>query len=320
MKKKLQVFVSSTYLDMRDERQAAVEAILRAGHIPAGMELFAAGDESQWDTIRRWIDDSDVFMLILGGRYGSIEPKSGKSYIELEYDYATEIKKPLFAAVISDVYLDAKVRSSGPDVIERKNGNLLEEFRKIVTSKISRFFDSIDGLKVIVFESLGNFQEDERIVGWIRASEAIDPKATLEEINRLQHENASLNDKTKDLEALLLSFKSGNERSLADLLDDDAKALLVRATKEGRYIHFLYSVNGQLNLNIGKFNFITTDNHRDIARWESVIEKLSEHKLLKGRENDPRIFELTDRGYKVADEIEAKASDALIQTLFYLQE
>jgi len=67
VKKKLQVFISSTYTDMRAERQAAVEAILRAGHIPAGMELFAAGDESQLETICRWIDDSDVFMLILGG-------------------------------------------------------------------------------------------------------------------------------------------------------------------------------------------------------------------------------------------------------------
>lgn len=78
MKKKLQVFISSTYTDMLVERQGAVEAILRAGHIPAGMELFAAGDESQLETILRWIDDSDVFMLILGGRYGSIEPKSKK--------------------------------------------------------------------------------------------------------------------------------------------------------------------------------------------------------------------------------------------------
>jgi hypothetical protein len=43
-KKKLQVFVSSTYEDLKEERQVAVESILTAGHIPAGMELFAAGD------------------------------------------------------------------------------------------------------------------------------------------------------------------------------------------------------------------------------------------------------------------------------------
>ena len=88
MNKKLQVFVSSTYTDLIEERQAAVEAILDAGHIPAGMELFKAGNESQLKTIYKWIDQSDVYMLILGGRYGSIENKTGKSYTQLEYEYA----------------------------------------------------------------------------------------------------------------------------------------------------------------------------------------------------------------------------------------
>ena len=44
MNKKIQVFISSTYTDLIEERQAAVEAILDAGHIPAGMELFKAGN------------------------------------------------------------------------------------------------------------------------------------------------------------------------------------------------------------------------------------------------------------------------------------
>ena len=51
MNKKLQVFVSSTYTDLIEERQAAVQAILDAGHIPAGMELFKAGNRSQLETI-----------------------------------------------------------------------------------------------------------------------------------------------------------------------------------------------------------------------------------------------------------------------------
>jgi uncharacterized protein DUF4062 len=84
LRRKLQVFVSSTFTDLIEERQAAVAAILKAGHIPAGMELFIAGDKSQMQTIERWIDESDVYMLILGGRYGSVEPSSGISYTELE--------------------------------------------------------------------------------------------------------------------------------------------------------------------------------------------------------------------------------------------
>lgn len=100
IRKKLQVFVSSTFSDLIKERQAAVEAILTAGHIPAGMELFTAGDESQMEVIKQWIDESDIYLLILGGRYGSIEPITGKSYTQLEYEYALSKGKPFFACVI----------------------------------------------------------------------------------------------------------------------------------------------------------------------------------------------------------------------------
>ena len=105
-KKKMQVFVSSTYEDLRAERQAAVAAILSAGHIPAGMELFTAGDQSQLEVIYRWIDESDVFMLILGGRYGTVEKRSAKSYIHLEYEYALKQEKPFFAVVITEEHLE----------------------------------------------------------------------------------------------------------------------------------------------------------------------------------------------------------------------
>src|SRR5665647_256130 len=109
MKRKLQIFVSSTFTDLVQERQACVEAILRSGNIPAGMELFSAGSETQLETIKRWIDDSDIYMLIIGGRYGSIEPKTGLSYTEIEYKYAMEINKPFFSIVMKETLLDKKV-------------------------------------------------------------------------------------------------------------------------------------------------------------------------------------------------------------------
>lgn len=118
-KRKLQVFVSSTYDDMKAERQAAVQAILEAGHIPAGMELFSAGDTEQFKIIENWIDQSDVYMLILGGRYGSIEPTSQRSYIECEYRYALRQRKRVFSLVMSEELLSQKVQISGLSVIER---------------------------------------------------------------------------------------------------------------------------------------------------------------------------------------------------------
>ena len=110
VRKRLQVFVSSTFCDLIQERQAAVEAILTAGHIPAGMELFTAGDESQMEVIKQWIDESDVYLMILAGRYGSTEPNTGKSYTQLEYEYAVGQAKPLFACAITEDALDERVK------------------------------------------------------------------------------------------------------------------------------------------------------------------------------------------------------------------
>ncbi|MDI3236507.1 DUF4062 domain-containing protein [Exiguobacterium antarcticum] len=95
MQKKYQVFISSTYTDLIEERQQAVQAVLKANHIPAGMELFKAGSLDQLKTIERWIDQSDIYMLILGGRYGTLEPKSKKSYTHLEFEYAVKSNVPI---------------------------------------------------------------------------------------------------------------------------------------------------------------------------------------------------------------------------------
>ncbi len=39
--KKYQIFISSTYEDLKDERRKVRDAILEAMHFPVGMELFA---------------------------------------------------------------------------------------------------------------------------------------------------------------------------------------------------------------------------------------------------------------------------------------
>jgi hypothetical protein len=85
------------------------------------MELFTAGDESQMEVIKRWIAESDVFLLILGGRYGSLEPQSGKSYIECEYDYAVFMNRPFFTCVVRDEAQRERVKQYGLDIVEQEN-------------------------------------------------------------------------------------------------------------------------------------------------------------------------------------------------------
>lgn len=167
MNKKLQVFVSSTYIDLIEERKIAVQAILNAGHIPAGMELFSTG-KSQMKTIQKWIDESDVYMLILGGRYGSIEEESGLSYTELEYRYALSSNMPVFAIVLNDNYLYVKAAYSGKDrVFEKNNIEKYNSFKLMVKSKIVRFVEDIHHIAITIHSQLNVYNDpDYNLIGW----------------------------------------------------------------------------------------------------------------------------------------------------------
>lgn len=191
-RKKLQVFVSSTFSDLIKQRQAAVEAILAAGHIPAGMELFTAGDESQMEVIKQWIDESDVYLLILDGRYGSIEPKTGKSYSHLEYEYALSKGRPLFACVIKDEAIDARVKTEGKEILELENPQKLKEFRAEVLSKMSEFWEDTKDIKITITGKLSQLMKREELVGWVRPSTQSNLPALADEIARLSRENAQL--------------------------------------------------------------------------------------------------------------------------------
>ena len=72
MDKKYQVFVSSTYVDLVDERREVLQALLELDCIPVGMEMFPAADDDQWTLIKRLIEDCDYYILVVGGRYGSL--------------------------------------------------------------------------------------------------------------------------------------------------------------------------------------------------------------------------------------------------------
>jgi hypothetical protein len=156
--KKLQVFISSTYIDLEGERQAAVEAILDSGNIPAGMELFKAGNETQLKTIERWIDESDVYLLILGGRYGSIEEKSDKSYTRLEYEYAVKKNIPIFAVVLSEATIFKKASIIGKaNSIEVKEIDKYKEFKELVYGKVVREVEDIQEIKLSIHRTLNEF-------------------------------------------------------------------------------------------------------------------------------------------------------------------
>jgi hypothetical protein len=186
------------------------------------MELFTAGDKSQLDIIKRWIDESDVYMLILGGRYGSVEPESGISYTELEYDYALEIGKPLFAVVIADEALENKAKEHGTLVIEKERPSELKLFKEKVLTNISSFFEDMKDIRLCVMESLPEIASTRDLAGWISGNEISDTKGLVDEIAKL---NAEVRELTK--ENSVLAKKVGRHAKITSSSElDELKTIL----------------------------------------------------------------------------------------------
>lgn len=165
-----QIFISSTYEDLRVERQQATQAILEMNHMPAGMELFPASDLSQWELIKAVIKESDYYIVIVGGRYGSVSAETGLSFTEMEYDYAVSENIPVLGFVRKDVNL-IPVKNFENDVAKRQK---LEEFRKKVLSRICRQYEEPADLGMLVMKSLMNETRTNPKIGWVRADQAKD--------------------------------------------------------------------------------------------------------------------------------------------------
>lgn len=123
--KRYQVFVSSTYQDLTDERAAVIQAILNLEHLPAGMEMFPAANADQMTLIKRVIDESDYYVVVVAGRYGSVDAE-GISYTEQEYDYAVQTGKPILGFVHGDPDRIEAGKTDQKDAAREK----LAEFRK----------------------------------------------------------------------------------------------------------------------------------------------------------------------------------------------
>ncbi|MEM9097433.1 MAG: DUF4062 domain-containing protein [Pseudomonadota bacterium] len=166
MEKRYQVFISSTFQDLEGARQEVSQALLRADCFPAGMELFPAADEEQFAFIKQVIQQSDYYIIISAGRYGSIHPETGLSYTEMEYDYAVEIGKP----VIRLLHKDPLNELTG-DKIERSDEGRrkLEEFRqKLSRASLVKFWSSPHQLGLETALAIFDCMKRYPARGWIR--------------------------------------------------------------------------------------------------------------------------------------------------------
>ncbi|MDD9723475.1 DUF4062 domain-containing protein [Sulfitobacter sp. PR48] len=172
MSKKYQVFISSTYTDLVEERKGVEETIIRAGDIPVGMEAFPAADEEQFEFIKSIIDQCDYYVLIVAGRYGSLSD-DGHSYTEKEFRYAVEKKIPVLFMLREDIdKLPADKTEQDRDAREKLN-----KFIALASNgRLRKTWSTIDGLKLLVREALDHSKATKPRPGWVRGDLAASPE------------------------------------------------------------------------------------------------------------------------------------------------
>lgn len=193
MNKRYQVFVSSTYTDLVEERAEIMQALLELDCMPAGMELFPAANEQQWNWIKKVIDESDYYLVIVGGRYGTISEATGMSYTEMEYRYAIDTSKPVIAFLRDDPSKIESGKSENSPQARKK----LEQFRKLVEQRLCKYWSNSIDLGAKVSRSITQLIKHQPAPGWIRADQV--PADTSKEVLDMKIQIDELEEKLRQV-------------------------------------------------------------------------------------------------------------------------
>lgn len=277
MDKRYQVFISSTYEDLKHERDAVIKAVLEMGHFPVGMEMFNAADEEQWVTIQREIDRSDYYLLIVAHRYGStIAAEGGISYTEKEFDYAVSTGVPRIGFEI------AKGASWDPaHVDDGRKKKRLDAFKGKVRTRPVDFWTSKEDLATKVVLSLGKMIPNTDRPGWQRGGKTSDDAlaiiARLTDDNiRLQEENARLRMLSTPIPQLEFFFSDDKGESLGDTLFVDLSDMNAYNDKLNEGISELRRMISRYDTTRkgGRAGYYPTKNHFPVKIPRERIDKL----------------------------------------------
>jgi len=139
--KNINFFICSTYIDLKAYREAIIKEIDKYAGVINAQEFFGARDQKPIETCLEEVRKSQIFILILGMRYGSIEKEKNKSFVEIEYEEAKKLDIPIFAYIIDENYQIPIV-----NVDRNSNAIKLDEFKKRIQNDftVEKFTSPID--------------------------------------------------------------------------------------------------------------------------------------------------------------------------------
>jgi len=253
VEKRYQVFISSTYSDLIEERRYVMHALMEMDCIPAGMELFPAADEEQWDFIKKIINECDYYLLIIGGRYGSTSA-DGISYTEKEYDYAVE--KGLKIICLIHKNLDA-IPSGKTEKDPEMQKKLLSFCEKAKKGRLVKFWEKPEELQMLTVSGLNYAIRNYPAIGFVRA-DLVPDENFISEILKLRNHITELE---SQLETISSNAPVGSEK-LAQ--GDDLFDIRYSFTIEDKNVY-----NISIGYNVDKHNAVSS------FSWNSIFSTVA---------------------------------------------
>lgn len=162
------IMLSSTFLDLKEERAKAKTIILGAGFKPEIMEH--KGPQPGVDVLtssRQMVQDCSAYVLILASRYGEppddpIRNKEKLSLTELEFRYAEELDRPILVYIASDDYRPPK-KFRERDELHEKLEAFAARAKRIKDTSSERVYREFDDAQQFIKEfaiDIGNLKLD----------------------------------------------------------------------------------------------------------------------------------------------------------------
>ena len=162
-------FISSTFTDLRQQRELIADQLLGQGCMPIGMEFFPSTGQPLPRVIEDSIGRSDFYLLVIAGRYGSLSP-SGRSWTEEEFNIARSLDKEIIALVHDN---PGNIRAADVD----KSPTMavaLSDFRERVMRTVTWLpWRDDTSLVGAVARSVADCIRQSRIHGWVRESDPV---------------------------------------------------------------------------------------------------------------------------------------------------
>lgn len=213
--KRYSVFISSTFEDLKDERRAVQDTVLSAGDFPVQMEYFPATDEAAFDLIKSLLDSCDYYILIIGGRYGTLDA-DGVSFTHKEFRYAASRNIPVLVMLNG---ARGNISAAKTEATDEGKVRLEEFIVEASRGRTHKTWITMGDLQNGVLAALVHAKQTKPATGWVRGNVVASLEA-LEELNSVRRENAKYRDAigSLEIELALPPIPSANDEIIVDIL------------------------------------------------------------------------------------------------------